>query len=41
MTDGTVSPDYLLFEGSESVTDQIVDPQHIAAITNMRAAVMP
>jgi hypothetical protein len=39
--DGTVSPDYQLFQGSHAVIDQVVDPRHIAMITGLRAAVMP
>jgi hypothetical protein len=38
---GPVSPRYRLFQGSHEVVDQLISPQHIAGITNLRAAVMP
>ena len=39
--DGTISPAYRVFQGSNEVIDQLVNSQHIADITNLRAAVMP
>jgi hypothetical protein len=39
--DGTITPKYRVFQGANEAIDQLVDGQHVADLTNLRAAVMP